>query len=464
MMAVLFKYTAAFMAPILLLLPLWNGRAAWRDCFRNLVLFVAFSAWLIFLTPAFVPVDPNNPHQNWSNHNVFVGFPGPRTLFNIFRTTLTAFDLRVIIPGWVGVGIILNRRCREAVFTIAVLLLLAFTWLFGVGFWGDQGFHAYRFLIFMMALLVFLAGVGYAAWVRFIHSWLVSHTPRIRPWAGQLTLLLLLFAVYLPQLLASVQDLRRHLWFDPRNLVRDYMDLTLASGNYVISKGTSNLFNPNWGNYTGETAFEIASFEEPTRHPIQTWREQDVDYAILHHFEYDQLFLADPFGYLRETTRLKGWKHQPNYRWNAMVVLRLYPIQHQATGKLGPIRLIGYDLPADGASAGQSLLLPFHLYWQATAATEADYQVFNHLLDAEGNLVAQIDGPPLPDPLLRRGTSGWDDSGEILYNREYILALPETLAPGEYSLVTGFYRRDNGQRLLTPTGEDSLWVASINVE
>ena len=164
--------------------------------------------------------------------------------------------------------------------------------------------------------------------------------------------------------------------------------------------------------------------------------------------------------YLRETTRLKGWEHQPDYRWVTMTVLRLYPIQHEATGQLGPIRLIGYELAAGSAQPGQSL--PFHLYLQATAATEADYQVFNHLLDAEGNLVAQIDGPPLPSE--RRGTMDWDDPEEVIYSREYVLALPGDLPPGQYSIVTGFYRRDNGQRLLTPTGEDSLWVTTINIE
>ena len=58
----------------------------------------------------------------------------------------------------------------------------------------------------------------------------------------------------------------------------------------------------------------------------------------------------------------------------------------------------------------------------------------------------------------------WDDPEEIIYSREYVLALPEDLAPGEYSLVTGFYQRDTGQRLLSPTGEDALWVTRIEVE
>ena len=73
-------------------------------------------------------------------------------------------------------------------------------------------------------------------------------------------------------------------------------------------------------------------------------------------------------------------------------------------------------------------------------------------------------GRPCRDPLLRRGTMDWDDPEEIIYSREYALALPEELAPGEFSIVTGFYRRDNGQRLLTPTGEDALWVTRIVVE
>ena len=451
MMAVLFKYTAAFMAPILLLLPLWNGRAGWRDGFRNLVLFAAFSAWLIFLTPAFMPVDPNNPHDNWNHHKTFVGIPGPQTLLSILRTTLTTFDLRMMIPGWLGVGILLSRRQREAVFTIVVVLLVSFALLFGVGFWGDQGFHSKRFLIHMTALLVFLAGVGYATWARTLYTWLVRRLPRVRPWAGGLTLLLL-FVVFLPQLLGSVGDLRESMKFDPRNLVRDYMDQTVAGGGYVISVGSNRLLNPNWGGYASVNSFTLSSFKQLQEQSVEAHRADGTLYAIVHHYEYADLLESDPRGILTQTTRLKGWEHLPDYRWPAMVVLRLYPIQHEATGKLGPIRLIGYDLPEESARPGQGFA--FHLYWQAEAATATNYQVFNHLLDAEGNLVAQIDGPPLPSE--RRGTMDWDDPEEIIYSREYALALPEDLPPGQYSLVTGFYRRDNGQRLLTPTGEDSL--------
>ena len=460
-MATLFKYTAAFMAPILLLLPLWQGRVGWGECLRNLVLFAAFSAWLIFLTPAFEPVDPNIPHLHWKIHTQFIGIPGPLTLWGITRTLLSYLDQGVLFLGWVGVGLLFNRRSREVAFTFAVLLLLAFTSIFAVGFWGDQDDHSKRFLVHITAILVFIAGLGYVAWAKSLYTWWVRRKPQMRTLAGGVTLLLLTLA-FLPQLQDSVETLRRFMRIEPRNFVRDYMDLSLPSGRIVVSDATNKLFNRDWGGYPGETAFELASLNQPTHTSVEQWREQEVDYALLHYDVYERLSEEDPFDYLGQTTRLKGWESRPNYHSPTMVVLLLQPIQHEATGQLGPIRLIGYDLAEGVAQPGDAL--PFHLYWQASAATEADYQVFNHLLDSEDNLVAQADGPPLPDPLLRRGTGDWDDPEEIIYSREYALALPEDLPPGEYSIVTGFYRRDTGQRLLSPTGEDALWVTRVVVQ
>ncbi|MCY3835480.1 MAG: hypothetical protein OXF83_03460, partial [Anaerolineaceae bacterium] len=195
---------------------------------------------------------------------------------------------------------------------------------------------------------------------------------------------------------------------------------------------------------------------------LEQWREQGVHLAIVDHFLYHLWREDGDHPFTTQTTLLKSYPPSHAHRGPAMVVLRLYPIQHPATGQLGPIRLLGYDMTKENVGPGEAL--PFHLYWQAAAATQGDYQVFNHLLDAEGSLVAQADGPPLPDPLLRRGTKDWHDPDEIIFSREFLLQLPEDLAPGEYSLVTGFYHRLSGQRLLSPTGEDTLWVTLIVVE
>ncbi|MCI0476606.1 MAG: hypothetical protein L0Y55_10195, partial [Anaerolineales bacterium] len=73
------------------------------------------------------------------------------------------------------------------------------------------------------------------------------------------------------------------------------------------------------------------------------------------------------------------------------------------------------------------------LYWRSLKPTR-DYTVFVHLLDAHGNLRAQLDTQP------RGGAypiSIWD-AGEIVRD-DYALALPRDLAPGEYRLAIGLY-------------------------
>ena len=435
MLAILFKYHCIFIAPFVLFAPLWRGCISKRRVLANVGRFALFSSWLLLLTPALEVLNPiDEKHlDTWVRHTKAVSSVSPLTLYYSLTDAFDWLDIRVLMPGWLGLLLIIADRSQrgKTLHALAFLGGALFLWLAGISLFDAQDAHAIRFLFAWVSLSVMLSGWGYALLLRALGRALTHYAPRYkRP--GIAIALLLLCALFLPSLTKSIQNLRAHLWEDPRNFVTRYMDSTVASGRYVISKGTPKLFNRHWGGYTGETAFEIASFEEPTRHPIQTWREQDVDYAILHHFEYDQLFLADPFGYLRETTRLKGWEHQLNYRWNAMVVLRLYPIQHEATGKLGsdpPHRLRA--CPAMNRLSGRKAI-HFHLYWQAEAATATNYQVFNHLLDAEGRLIAQIDGPPLPDPLLRRGTMDWDDPEEIIYSREYALALPEDLPPGEY--------------------------------
>ena len=467
MLAIVFKYHSVFITPVVLLAPLWRRRVSGKRVLANLWRFALFSAWLLFLTPAleFLEPIPGQHADTWVRHTRAVSALSPRTLYQNFTDAFGWSGFLVFIPGWLGLGLLfwkrpISHKTRQALAFIFVALILLFL---GVSIFGEQGPHAIRFLLPWVSLLVMLSGWGYAIILRELWQRLRGR-PLLQQRTGMAGTLLLLGALFLPSLVDSVENMQWAFAEDPRNFVTAYMDRSLASGRFIINKGssvTSRLFNREWGGYAGETAFELASFDQPTDFPVEHWRELEVDYVLLHYDVYDRLSEADPFDYLGQTTRLKGWYHQPNYRFSTMTVLLLQPIQHPATGQLGPIRLIGYDLTEESAQPGESL--PFHLYWQATAATEADYQVFNHLLDADGNLVAQADGPPLPDPLLRRGTKDWHDPEEIIYSREYLLTLPEDLTPGEYTLVTGFYHRDSGQRLLSPTGEDTLWVTRIAV-
>lgn len=472
MLAIAFKYHVAFIAPVVLFFPLWGKRVSWQRVLANTGRFALFSAWLLLFTPfldAFLSSESFSI-VTWRVHTQFTTTPNLLNIFHNIRLAFAEFDWPYLFPGWVCLGwfiLVRNRRGR-ALGAIAFLGSALLLWVVGISFFGahDAHDHAIRFLFTWVTLLIMLSGWGYALLLRALNGASLGSTlNRYLPPNRRLRFyiaILLLGLLFLPYWAGAIENLQRSLWEDPRNFVTHYMDRTLIAGRFIVSSDNSSLFNREWGGYAGETRFELANKEEPLQHPAQFWREKEVEYAILYQEVFENLTNSDPYDYLSETTRLKGWKHQPNYRSPAMVVLRLYPIQHEATGQLGPIRLIGYEMATESALPGESI--PFHLYWQASAATEGDYQVFNHLLDGLGNLVAQADGPPHPDPLLRRGTKDWEDPQEIIFSREYVLSLPDDLAPGAYTLVTGFYHRDTGQRLLSPTGEDSLWVTRVEVK
>ena len=102
------------------------------------------------------------------------------------------------------------------------------------------------------------------------------------------------------------------------------------------------------------------------------------------------------------------------------------------------IRLLGYDLmpPVDN----QSLRLT--LYWQSLAPVSADYDVFVHVLDANGELVAQVDQQPLQG---LAATHLWQP-GDVVRD-PYQLTLPPEQSADAYTIQVGMYLRQTGERL-----------------
>jgi hypothetical protein len=82
--------------------------------------------------------------------------------------------------------------------------------------------------------------------------------------------------------------------------------------------------------------------------------------------------------------------------------------------------------------------VPLALFWSANGPLPGRHNVFVHLLDAQGRLVAQHDAP-LPDPASwTPGRPARDLHG---------LLLPAGLSPGQYVLRVGVYDTDSGVRL-----------------
>jgi hypothetical protein len=114
---------------------------------------------------------------------------------------------------------------------------------------------------------------------------------------------------------------------------------------------------------------------------------------------------------------------------------------HPVEANLGnQMQLHGYDATAE-AKAGEGLSVI--LYWQALSEIPVDYTVFVHLVDSNGERVAQHDdGPRWQVPIP---TSTWQ-SGEIVLD-QHLLDLPANLPAGDYQLQIGVYYWETQARL-----------------
>ncbi len=103
----------------------------------------------------------------------------------------------------------------------------------------------------------------------------------------------------------------------------------------------------------------------------------------------------------------------------------------------GVIALEGYRLEEDTLT----------LLWRATGTPRAAYTVFVQVVDAAGAIAGQGDAPPeLPTAFWRRGER---------YTTTHTLHYPETPAPGEYTVLVGWYAPEDFARLETPRDDNA---------
>ena len=119
------------------------------------------------------------------------------------------------------------------------------------------------------------------------------------------------------------------------------------------------------------------------------------------------------------------------------------------------IELVGYSVEK-AAAAGQPLSLT--LFWRAPQVPATDLTVFNHLVDAQGKVVAQRDSQP--DSGAYPMTE-WLP-GQTIVDRQ-MLRLPNIIAPGAYAWRIGLYDLATGLRAQSADGADELTIASIIV-
>ena len=117
--------------------------------------------------------------------------------------------------------------------------------------------------------------------------------------------------------------------------------------------------------------------------------------------------------------------------------------------------LIGYQ---SSTSARRGEWARVWTYWHVVGDTQGEQwpiAVFAHLLDAQGQLVAQRD-------LLAVPTAGWR-TGDVWVQFQDIPVSPYT-SPAVYSVEIGVYNRADMQRWRLPDGSDRLLLPPVQVK
>lgn len=125
------------------------------------------------------------------------------------------------------------------------------------------------------------------------------------------------------------------------------------------------------------------------------------------------------------------------------------------------LALRGFEIPVQAVPGGSTISVS--LYWEVLRALSADYTVFIHLLDGDGELVAQFDRPPGGGTAP---TTSWQ-VGKILRDT-YPLPIPSGVPEGTYEVYVGMYMWPSLERVSVtvdgaPVG-DSTKLGTIQIE
>lgn len=134
----------------------------------------------------------------------------------------------------------------------------------------------------------------------------------------------------------------------------------------------------------------------------------------------------------------------------------------------GKIRLLGYDIDAEGYAPGDEIHLI--LYYLAMKEMDSDYTLFVHVVGANESRSERLQWGQNDSEPCRRSypTSRWTP-GEIVRD-EVVVATADDTPPGEYQLSVGFYLLETMTRLAARDAagvafpEDAVQIGQFQVE
>lgn len=344
-------------------------------------------------------------------------------------------------------GVVAGRRRAIVPLIMAATPLL----LMAVAGATDPAF--FKFLLVAAPFVCLLAGL----------SWRLRGTLRLAP-----VLLSILF------LWGSAQSLSG-MYTDPAFARADYRGMAARIAAEAHPNAGIILNAPNqWEAFTYYYREGAPVYPLPRGQPAPAILEPELAQIAARHDRLYALFWGDS---QRDPERVvERWLDAHAFKtteeWVGDVRYVVYAVpREEAIGQLNDTELIfeapnsdrltltGYSVSPTEALRGD--ILQTTLAWTASNPTSRPYKVFLHLLDENGQIIAQRDSEPAGGS---RPTTGWTP-GETIIDRHGLL-IPAEAGPGVYRLTLGLYDAADPAARLTVSGtdgRDSWTLATINI-
>jgi mannosyltransferase len=432
-----------------------------------------FVQWIIaqlIILACFLPWIPNALAQAGSNATYF---PGRVTWDTVFGDTWRAFSVGewgdMSIVGWLWLalivfglvaGLIINRADRrKSVIVFSLALLIIPLLLMSSLAWFKPKF-APRYLLPSLPAFITLAAIGITI--------LIDGTKtRYCRWAS----IGVVMTLALP--LASIGSLLQ-LYGDPalarpdvRSVVRYIEDSELPSDAILLIGGHQA---PAFDHYYRGQATVIPlppDLLPAAQSPLDAQSLSQLRSIVQQHprvwLVMWQNQIGDPTNIIEDTLVATSKRINVGAGFHGMGLLLFdtsgadivgapqYPLD---AAFAEPLRAVGYNV--DSRRIPIDTPLRFGLYLKAEALVTGNYQIFTHLVDASGKLIAQADHIAGADSYP---TSLWQP-GNLLYNR-FEISVPPGTPPGEYQVLIGLY--DQRGRLPLSDGRDHLKLFDVTL-
>jgi uncharacterized membrane protein len=432
-----------------------------------------FVRWLVaqfIILACFLPWLPNALAQAGSNATYF---PGRVTWDTVFGETWRAFSVGewgdTSLVGWlwlaliifgVAAGLIVHRDPRKRSIIIFALALVLIPLLLMSGLAWFKPKFAPRYLLPSLPAFMTLASIGITI--------LIDGTKtRYCRWAS----IGVVLCLALP--LASIGSLMR-LYTDPalarpdvRSVVGYIEDNELPSDAILLVGGHQA---PAFDHYYRGAATVI-----PLPPDLLPAAQSPLDARTLSQLrsivkQYPRVWLvkwqsqiSDPTNIVEDTLVTDGQRLLVGENFHDMGVL-LFDVSEANVVAVPqvpldvafaePVRAVGYNV--DSRRIPIDTPLRFGLYLKAEGPLAGNYQIFTHLVAADGTLIAQADHIAGADSYP---TSLWKP-GNLLYNR-FEISMPPGTPPGEYQVLIGLY--DQHGRLPLADGRDQLKLFDVTI-